>query len=107
MRAGRGRRRRRQVRDAHLTSLLASVFEPGKDGRRKPESLYGAVKAWGYLRRQGIAVARCTVERLMRANGWRGNVRGRRKTSTTVPDPGGGVVLAGLASGVPAGRKTL
>jgi len=76
---------RRSVRDAWLTAILAGVFEPDERGRRKPESLYGAVKAWAYLRRQGITVARCTVERLMRANGWRGNVRGPRKVRTTVP----------------------
>src|SRR5258706_2828246 len=58
----------------------------GGNGRRRPESLYGAVKAWGHLNRQGLRVARCTVERLMRANGWRGNTR-RRKVRTTVPDP--------------------
>jgi putative transposase len=63
------------------------MFEPGPDGRKKPESLYGAVKAWAHLRRQGVRVARCTVERLMRANGWRGNVRGPRKIRTTIPDP--------------------
>jgi putative transposase len=78
---------RRALRDAWLTGLLAAMFEPGENGRRAPESLYGAVKAWGHLRRQGIAVARCTVERLMRARGWRGNVRGRRTVRTTVPDP--------------------
>ena len=78
---------RRALRDAWLTGLLREMFEPGTNGRRRPESLYGAVKAWGYLRRQGIAVARCTVERLMRANGWRGNSRGRRKVRTTVPEP--------------------
>jgi transposase InsO family protein len=66
--------------------MLAGVFEPGKDGRRAPESLYWAVKAWGWLRRQGISAARCTVERIMRANGWRGNTRAR-KIRTTVPDP--------------------
>jgi hypothetical protein len=42
------------------------MFEPGPDGKKKPESLYGAVKARAHLYRQGIAVARCTVERLMR-----------------------------------------
>ena len=79
---------RRAVRDAWLTGLLAAMFEPGDDGKKKPESLYGAVKAWACLRREeGISVARCTVERLMRANGWRGNVRGPRKVRTTVPDP--------------------
>jgi transposase InsO family protein len=80
---------RRALRDAWLTGLLAEIFEPGPGGRRRPESLYGAVKAWGHLRRQGIGVGRCTVERLMRANGWRGNSRGtRRKPVTTTPDPG-------------------
>jgi hypothetical protein len=67
---------RRALRDAWLTGLLAEIFEPGPGGRRRPESLYGAVKAWGHLRRQGIGVGRCTVERLMRASGWRGNSRG-------------------------------
>ena len=43
------------------------------------------MKVRGYLRRQGVKVARCTVERLMRANGWRGNSRGRRRVRTTVP----------------------
>jgi len=77
---------RRALRDAWLTGLLAAMFEPDERGRRRPESLYGAVKAYGHLRRQGITVARCTVERLMRASGWRGNTRARR-ARTTVPDP--------------------
>jgi transposase InsO family protein len=42
---------------------------------------------WGHLDRQGIKVARCTVERLMRAHGWRGVTRGRT-VRTTIPDPG-------------------
>jgi putative transposase len=78
---------RRALRDAWLTGLLRQMLEPGERGRKKPESLYGAARAWGHLRRQGITVARCTVERLMRASGWRGNVRGRRRVRTTVPDP--------------------
>jgi putative transposase len=78
---------RRSVRDALVTGLLAGMFEPGRDGRPAPESLYGAVKAQGHLRRRGVRVARCTVERIMRANGWRGNTRQARKVRTTVPDP--------------------
>jgi putative transposase len=39
-----------------------------------------------HLNRQGIPVAKCTVERLKRAHGWRGVTRGRR-VRTTVPDP--------------------
>jgi putative transposase len=41
---------------------------------------------WGWLHRQDIKVARCTIERLMAANGWRGRRRGPRKIRTTVPD---------------------
>ena len=32
-------------------------------------------------------MARCTVERIMRANGWRGVTRARRIPRTTEPDP--------------------
>jgi putative transposase len=70
--------------DATITEILASYYEPDEHDRRKPESLYGAVKMWAHLNRQGIPVARCTVERLMRCNGWRGVVR-TKKVRTTVP----------------------
>jgi putative transposase len=76
---------RRAVTDAALTEILAGIFEPDARGRRKPESLYGSLKMWEYLNRQGITVARCTVERLMRAGGWRGVTR-ERKVRTTTPD---------------------
>jgi len=48
-------------------------------------SVYGAVKVWRQLRREGTSVARCTVERLMRRQGLRGVVRGK-VVRTTVPD---------------------
>ncbi|MDE1675529.1 IS3 family transposase [Nocardia gipuzkoensis] len=48
--------------------------------------VYGARKVWLQLNREGITVARCTVERLMRRLGLRGAVRGRVKR-TTIPDP--------------------
>jgi transposase InsO family protein len=47
--------------------------------------VYGARKVWRQLRRDGTSVARCTVERLMRAEGLRGVVRGRR-VRTTAPE---------------------
>ena len=47
-------------------------------------SLYGARKVWRQLRREGLPVARCTVERLMRQLGLAGVVRGRRRR-TTIP----------------------
>ena len=77
---------RRAARDAALTEILAGIYEPGSDGRRPPESLYGSLKMWEHLNRQGIPVARCTVERLMRANGWRGVTRART-VRTTISDP--------------------
>src|SRR5215203_2654239 len=48
--------------------------------------VYGARKVWRQLGREGIAVARCTVERLMRAMGLQGAVRGKT-VRTTIPDP--------------------
>jgi putative transposase len=48
--------------------------------------VYGARKVWLALNREGIPVARCTVERLMRAAGLSGAVRGKVRR-TTIPDP--------------------
>jgi putative transposase len=45
----------------------------------------GARKVWLALNREGTAVARCTVERLMRELGLAGARRGKRRR-TTVPD---------------------
>jgi transposase InsO family protein len=39
--------------------------------------VYGADKVWRQLQREGIDVARCTVERLMRRAGLRGVMRGK------------------------------
>jgi putative transposase len=47
--------------------------------------VFGARKVWLVLNRQGIPVARCTVERLMRELGLRGVVRGKHRR-TTIPD---------------------
>ena len=47
--------------------------------------VYGARKVWRQMNREGIKVARCTVERLMRALGLAGAVRGRT-FKTTVAD---------------------
>ncbi len=47
--------------------------------------LYGADKVWKQLHRQGYAVARCTVERLMRRLGLRGVLRGKG-VRTTISD---------------------
>lgn len=73
------RPRRAEVRDVMLRAEIGRVY-------RDNYSVYGARKVWLQLNREGIAVARCTVERLMRAMGLQGARRGRR-ARTTVPDP--------------------
>lgn len=50
-------------------------------GRR----VYGARKVWAQLNREGIEVARCTVERLMRELGLAGVCAARKRPRTTVP----------------------
>lgn len=77
---------KRSLWDAAVTEILAGYYEPDEHGRRRPESLYGSLKIWAHLQREGIPVAKSTVERLMRANGWQG-VRRQRKVRTTIPDP--------------------
>lgn len=47
--------------------------------------VYGADKVWRQMNREGVPVARCTVERLMRRLGLQGARRGK-PVRTTVPD---------------------
>jgi transposase InsO family protein len=68
----------RSRRDAVLRQAIMRVWKANRD-------VYGARKVWRQLRREGIEVACCTVERLMREMGLRGVVRGR-KLRTTIPD---------------------
>ncbi len=77
---------KRGLWDATITEILAGIYEPDETGRRKPEALYGSLKMWAHLQREGIEVARCTIERLMKANGWQG-VRREKKVRTTMADP--------------------
>ena len=57
---------KRALWDATITEILAGYYEPDEHGRRRPESLYGSLKMWAHLQREGIPVAKSTVERLMR-----------------------------------------
>jgi putative transposase len=68
----------RAQRDAHLRDDITRVW-------RANRRIYGVRKVWRQLGREGVVAARCTVERLMRADGLRGVVRGRR-VRTTIPD---------------------
>jgi len=72
-----GLRSVRAKRDEYLREEIDRVW---KENFR----VYGARKVWKQLNREGISVARCTVERLMREMGLRGVVRGKR-IKTTIP----------------------
>jgi putative transposase len=48
--------------------------------------VYGADKVWRQLAREGVSLARCTVERLMRRQGLRGVMRGKVVRTTTRND---------------------
>ena len=68
----------RVLRDAVLAPQIERVWQVNMRA-------YGADKVWRQLRREGTAVARCTVERLMRRQGLRGAMRGKG-VRTTVSD---------------------
>lgn len=69
----------RARRDDALTPQIERVWQANMQ-------VYGADKVWKQLRREELAVARCTVERLMRRLGLRGVVRGK-VVRTTISDP--------------------
>jgi putative transposase len=72
----------RTVTDAMVVdALLAARTSP--DGTPTPESLYGRRKMTALLRRRGLQVAHCTVDRLMREHGMSGMRRGKTPRTTT------------------------
>lgn len=73
----------RSARDEDLKKEIRRVWEDREKGRR----VYGARKVWRQLHREGIEVARCMVERLMREMGIAGASARRKKPRTTVPGP--------------------
>ncbi|WP_420826917.1 IS3 family transposase [Micrococcus endophyticus] len=70
----------RSLRDEQVLVEIRRVHEANY-------GVYGARKVHAQLRREGLQVARCTVERLMRAAGLRGISRAKGPR-TTVPGPG-------------------
>jgi putative transposase len=69
----------RALRDRELLPEIRRVHEENL-------SVYGAEKTWRQLGREGITAPRCQVERLMRADGLRGAIRGGKRVRTTFPD---------------------
>jgi putative transposase len=65
----------RAARDRELVEKIEQVHEDNY-------SVYGARKVWAELNRQGVDVARCTVERLMRESGLCGLLRDKSPRTT-------------------------
>jgi putative transposase len=83
------RRHAAQLRDPSKRCARAKrdeVLQPEiKRVWRANMQVYGVPKVWKQMNREGIVVARCTVGRLMKLQGLRGTVRGKR-VRTTNPD---------------------
>jgi putative transposase len=84
----------RAKQDAALLPQIHQVWQNNMQ-------FYGAEKVWHQLNRGGIAVARCTVERLMRYAGLRG-VRGGKVVPATVGDRAVPCPLDRVVQGRPA-----
>lgn len=69
----------RAQREAELCPRIEQVWNSNFQ-------VYGADKVWKQMNREGVRVARCTVERLMKRMGLQGVMRGK-VVRTTVPDP--------------------
>jgi putative transposase len=75
-----GRRSRRSLEDERLLARIRELHAANYYA-------YGSRRMWIALRRAGEPVARCTVERLMRAHGIQGAKRRGKPWRTTRPDP--------------------
>jgi transposase InsO family protein len=75
-----GRRSQRAVEDERLLGRIREL-------QAANYYAYGSRRMWVALRRAGEPVARCTVERLMRAHGIQGAKRRGKPWRTTRPDP--------------------
>lgn len=72
------RRSARVRRDEYLCEEIRRVWKDNLE-------VYGVRKIWRQLLREGVSVARCTVERLMRDMGLFGAIRGGKYKTTTQP----------------------
>jgi putative transposase len=72
-------RSRRAVEDARLLARIETVHAQNYGA-------YGSRRVWKALRREGVPVPRCRVERLMRGHGLHGAQPGRKRRWLTVAD---------------------
>jgi putative transposase len=73
----------RTIDDAALIARFHQLRQRDAKGRQRPEVLYGRRKMTAWLARSGFPdVSKHTVDRVMRAEGMNGLVRGRKTTTT-------------------------
>src|SRR5262249_39804758 len=73
-------------RPARGSAMNSCAPRSSASGRKTSRSM-APEKVWIQMHREGLSVARCTAERLMRQMGLRGVLRGRGYKATTVADP--------------------
>ena len=78
--AARLRQRHKRCARAKRDEVLMPLIQRGWQANMQ---VYGANKVWRQLAREGVSVARCTVERLMRRMRLRGVMRGKFVRTTT------------------------
>jgi transposase InsO family protein len=74
------RRSLRALGDEVLRAIIQRIWTEN-------HRVYGPMKVWKQMGREGLRAARCRVRRLMRAMGLAGAVRGRAWITTTASDP--------------------
>ncbi len=84
------RRRITRARNASAIPALApcataSCWPRSAGSMRRTSRSTAPGRSGGSCSREGIAAPRCTVERLMRADGLRGAIRGGKRVRTTIP----------------------
>jgi len=73
---------KRSLRSQHDDYYLREIKRIWQDSKCR----YGARKVWQQMKADGIYIARCTVERLMRQHGLQGVWRGKGKITTNSRD---------------------
>jgi len=73
---------KRDRRDEQIVTAMEQTRSQSRFTTR-----FGARKMWLHLRSQGHDVARCTIERLYRQQGWIGALRGGKTIRTTTANP--------------------
>ena len=72
----------RSLRSQHDEFYLSKIRRIWQDSKCR----YGARKVWQQMKADGVKVARCTIERLMKQHGLQGVWRGKGKITTNSRD---------------------